>query len=113
MVKSVAYFINSDNAMLIGKWNMEFLFELIFELIFEGSIEASSNRKLSKWIRYPLIVIISVFYLGLIALFIMLGVKLFDETKLGSVSMIAIGLFLLIVCILAFRKIYLKKNKKG
>jgi len=41
---------------------MEFLIEELLNLIFEGSIEISSNKKVSKWIRYPLIVIIILFF---------------------------------------------------
>ena len=32
---------------------MDFIIELVMELLLEGSIEISSNKKVSKWIRYP------------------------------------------------------------
>lgn len=34
---------------------MDFIFELLFELIFEGALSVSSDKKVSKFIRYPLI----------------------------------------------------------
>ncbi len=92
---------------------MEFILEFIFELIFEGSVEISANNKISKWIRYPLIVIIVAFYLGLIGLFFALGINMFNENKLRSLLMIALAIFMFVICAVAFRKLYLKKNKRG
>ncbi len=92
---------------------MELILEFIFELIFEGSVEISANKKISKCIRYPLIAIIATFYLGLIGLFFMIGIDLFNQNILGSLFMIALAIFLLVICVLAFRKIYFKKNKRG
>lgn len=37
------------------------LFEFILELVVEGSIEISKNKKINKWIRYPLIALIIIF----------------------------------------------------
>lgn len=34
---------------------MDFIFELLFELIFEGALSVSSDKKVPKFIRYPLI----------------------------------------------------------
>jgi len=56
---------------------MECLFEFILELVFEGSIEVSKSNKIPKYIRYPLIVIISLFFIAVIGLiFIMSVLKL-------------------------------------
>ena len=41
---------------------MEYLFEFIAELLLEGSLEISKNKKISKWIRYPLLITISLFF---------------------------------------------------
>ncbi len=92
---------------------MEFILEVVFELIFEGIEEISTNKKISKWIRYPLIVVIVAFYLLLIGLFFALGVDMFSENKLGSLLMIALAIFMFVICAVAFRKLYLKKNKRG
>ena len=37
---------------------MDDVIEFILELILEGTIEISSNKKVPKWIRYPLIALI-------------------------------------------------------
>ena len=90
---------------------MEFIFELIAELILEGSIEISSNKKISKWIRYPLIFLIVLFFLTVIGLILFLGICLFNKNILGSLFIIAIGIIFLILSIVKFRKIYIKKEK--
>lgn len=42
---------------------MDLLFEIIMELFLEGSIEINSNERVSKWIRYPILVmLILLFY---------------------------------------------------
>lgn len=41
---------------------MELLFEFLGEIFFEGIIEIIKNKKISKWIRYPLFLLISVFF---------------------------------------------------
>ncbi len=89
---------------------MDILFEIIFEIIFEGSLEISSNRRISKWIRYPLIVLLAVFFLAVIGLFFWLGIKMFDENIFIALFFIAIGLLLLIMSIVKFRKKYLRKS---
>lgn len=54
---------------------MDIIIEIFFDLLLEGSIELSTNKKVPKWIRYPLImvmlfllaiVIYGLFYSGLV-----------------------------------------------
>jgi len=89
---------------------MEFLMELVLELILEGSISISSNKKISKWIRYPLIVIIILFFLSVIGLVFLTGILVFKYSVLLSMLFIAIGAFLLVASIIKFKKLYLNKK---
>ena len=41
---------------------MEFIIECILELLLEGSIEVLPNKKISKWIRYPLAIFVILFF---------------------------------------------------
>lgn len=92
---------------------MEFIFEFIFELVLEGSIEASKSSKIPKYIRYPLIVIISLFFIAIIGLVIFAGILSLKENILLGILFILIGLFMLIMSVIKFRKTYLiKTNKK-
>lgn len=91
------------------KW-MDLLFEIIFELIVEGSIEISSNKKVSKWIRYPLIAILAVLFGGVILVLFVVGIGLLHENVVGSIFFIAVDVFVLIGSIVKFKKIYLSKK---
>ncbi len=90
---------------------MDIILEAVFELLFEGIVAISSNKKISKWIRYPLITIIAAFYLVLIGLFLKLGINIYNKNKLGSIVLILISILLIIICVVGFKKVYL--NKRG
>lgn len=47
---------------------MDLLFEILVELIFDGSVEIAKSKKVSKWIRYPIILFLMLFILSIIAL---------------------------------------------
>ena len=53
---------------------MDLLFEFLLELILEGSIEVSRSRKVSRWIRYPVIVLLFLFILGVLVGIAVVGV---------------------------------------
>lgn len=89
---------------------MEFLIEELLDLILEGSIEISSNKKVPKWIRYPLIVIIILFFSVVIFGLLILGITLTKENLLGGILIILLSLILLIGWIVKFRKIYFNKK---
>lgn len=88
---------------------MEYLFKFILELALEGSIEASKSKKLPKIIRYFLILIVVLFFILVIGLIILEGVLFLKENVIGGIFLILIGLYMFIMCILKFRKIYLLK----
>lgn len=92
---------------------MEFIFDLIFELLLEGIIEVSSNKNISKWIRYPLSIILILFFSFLIFLLIYLGVLLMKENWLCSLFFITVGIIMLIGCLTKFKEIYNKIKKKN
>lgn len=88
---------------------MEFIFELIIELLFEGGIEISSNKKISKWIRYPILALLVLFFAVVIFGIIFLGIILLKDSLLGGILMILIGIIMLVASILKFKKLYLEK----
>lgn len=63
---------------------MEFVFEFISGLIFEGSIGLAENRKVSKWIRYPIIVIMSLFMISIIVLIGFVGIQIILSKESNS-----------------------------
>ncbi|MBE5936920.1 MAG: hypothetical protein E7265_02690 [Lachnospiraceae bacterium] len=90
---------------------MELIFEFLFELLIEGGIEVAGNKKVSKWIRIPLIIIFSVGILFILGLGGFLGLSLIAE---NSVTSVCIGIFIIglmiVLTIIGIRKIIKRKS---
>ena len=89
---------------------MEFLIELILELIFEGSMEISSNRKVPKIIRYPLIGRIFLLFLFVFGIILFVAIISYKESIILSILFIIIDIFLVIGFIKKFKELYLSKK---
>ncbi len=90
---------------------MDVLFEVILELVLEGSIEAIKSRKIPNYIRYPLIIMISLFFIAVIALLFFAGALALKESIPAGILLISIGVFFLVMSVIKFRKTYLSKTK--
>ena len=66
---------------------MELIIEFIVELILEGSFELSKNIKTPKWLRYPLILLIILFFIAVVTIIFIVGYLALKENAI-------IGLFL-------------------
>ncbi len=91
---------------------MEYIFEFIVEFVLEGSIEVSKSSRIPKYIRYPLIGILSLFFIAVIGLIFFTGILSLKENMLSGIFLILVGLFLLIMSVIRFRKAYLTKMNK-
>lgn len=91
---------------------MEYIIEFILELVLEGSIEASRSNKVPKYIRYPLIFLISLFFIAVIGLIVFTGVIVFKDNALLGSLFILIGVLMFVMCVIKFRKAYLIKVDK-
>lgn len=92
---------------------MEFIIELILELLFEGGKEICTNKKISKWIRYPISFIMISFFLIVIFGIIVLGIFLMKDTVFGGLVFLVIGIIMLIAFIYKFRKVYRENYKNN
>ena len=72
---------------------MEVLLGIVLSLIFEGCAEVAGNRKLTPWIRYPAIALVSAFVLAVLGLVGFAGVVMIASGD--SVFSICGGLLLL------------------
>lgn len=91
---------------------MEFVFELILELFLEGGIEISKNKKISKWIRYPVLALVVLFFVTVLALIFLVGIMMFSTNIPVSLFLIGVGLIMLVGTILKFRRMYLEMVNK-
>ena len=92
---------------------MEFLIELLFDLALEGSIEITKSVKVSKWIRYPVIVLVVGFFTAVLGLMFLVSVMFLKENVAGGILFLILTLFMTGSCIYKIRKVYLeyKENK--
>jgi len=84
---------------------MELLLELIFELVVEGVASASKDRKLSKWIRYPLAVLLILFIITVIGIIGVVGVMMLLQDGIDKFGGIIILAFDIVMIISAVKKI--------
>lgn len=83
---------------------MEFVIEFICELFFDGMIELAMNRNLSKWIRYPIMGVIGLFYFIVIAGLFYLGIITLKTSFVGFSIIMLIDFVIIIGTIYGFRK---------
>ena len=89
---------------------MGLLIELLIDLILEGSIEISKDERAPKWIRYPLIAIITLVFLVVTFGLIILGIFSLKDNLYIGLFFIIIGFILLISGIIKFTKKYIKRK---
>lgn len=91
---------------------MDILLEFIFELVLESSMEIAKDKKVNKWIRYPVAILLSLFIIAILGLILFVGIMfLIDEEINLKLAGIAFIMFDVILIISAIRKI--NKMKKG
>ena len=75
---------------------MDVIWEAILELVLEGTLELCSCKKVPKWIRYPLLVIVALLFGALTLGLIIGGIGLMDKSVVVGLLFSALGLFFLI-----------------
>lgn len=92
---------------------MEIIFEILIELILEGTVEASKNKKIPKVVRYPLIFLIVLLFIGVIGLVLFTGILAYQKiNRICGILLIIIATVLVITSIIQFRQVYLTKRTK-
>lgn len=91
---------------------MDFFIELIGEILIEGSFELATNNKISKWIGYPILLLLIIFYSIIIFGILFIGINSINENLGLSIILIVISIVLLIGTIVAFRRKINSKDMK-
>ena len=89
---------------------MDLIIEFIVEVIIEGIIELIQNKKISKWIRYLLLIIISAFYSLIILALGIIMIKTFSENILFGICLLIIEIILILGIICVIKKAMNKKD---
>ncbi len=74
---------------------MQVILEFLMEIVLEGSLYIAGNKKISKWIRYPIIGIIVLFFGAVIFGIGFFGVIIFEKSKLLSFFLLGISMLFL------------------
>ena len=93
---------------------MDDIIEFILEFVLEIGAEVAADRKVPKWIRYPLLVFFLLLYASITVGLLVCGVLIFEESPVFAIILIVVGLFILGGGIFKFRKTHLrnKENKE-
>lgn len=92
---------------------MDFIFELLFELIFEGALFASSDKKVPKFIRYPLTALIILFFVFVIGGIFVLGIFSLKKSVIGGIFVILVSVLLFVMATVKFIKKYINIKDKS
>jgi len=82
------------------------------EIILEGSITVGTNKKRSKWIRYPLLLLAGVVYIGIIAFFVLAGFIVLADGLWRAIFMWIFGFAFIVGTIWNFRTEYTRRTRK-
>lgn len=93
---------------------MEIIFEVIAELLL-GLVEwIVDDSKISKWIRYPIIIVSILFVLAVLFGLLFLGIIIVQKDIVAGIFMIVVGIVMILLFIHRIRKDYLiLKSKKS
>ena len=80
---------------------------MIFELLLEGSVEIAKDKKVNKWIRYPIAVLLSLFILTVIIAILVVGIIFLTEKETN------IKLFGILFIIIEIKKISKIKHNEN
>ena len=88
---------------------MDFLIELVFDLILDGSEWVIKDKRIPKYIRYPLAGLVILFYSGIILGLIVLGTLIMKSELWAGIFLLAVGVFLAVMTVIRI----IVKVKKG
>lgn len=92
---------------------MDMLIELVVDLLFDAGLEVTKNKKISKWIRYPLIVLIALFIIGVIGCLMCVGIVVIlskEKFQMLLGTLILLLSIVLLICII--KNIKKEKSKR-
>ncbi len=82
---------------------MDLILEFIFDLVLESSMEIAKDKKIKKWIRYPLAFLLSLFIIAVIGTIFFVGIIfILDEEiniKLAGALFIVFDIILIVSAI--------------
>lgn len=91
---------------------MDIIFEIFLELVLDGAFELCKSKKVAKAIRYPLIFLFALLYIGVVAIIFITGVLAYQRIhKALGVLCFMIGIVVLAASAVQLRKAYQNRQK--
>lgn len=91
---------------------MEAIMEAIAEFILELIFGVATERKISKWIRYPLLVIAIAFCLIIVGLLVWSGIEEFETSRAKGIILWVFAIFFTVLMVIGFTEGSKKRKKK-
>ncbi len=89
---------------------IEIIIEFIAEIFIDNTDNIIKNKKISKWIRYPVIFITILLCVLITVVPIILGIVLLNKNIIASIIFITIGIIFLIGIIYKIKKVIKEKT---
>ena len=84
---------------------MEIVLDFLFELLFEGGMEIVKNKKISKWIRYPLLAFFLIIYCFIIVLLFSISFNLLKDNIVLFIILFILSCVLIVFLIKFIKRI--------
>lgn len=91
---------------------MEFVIELVTEILLESIVEVAINPSISKWIRYPMLILVITLYTILLGLFLFMTIAQINQREYLAALILGICFVAIFVLFYLFIGELIKKRKK-
>lgn len=91
---------------------MDDLLEVIVELVLDLLFEASGDKKLPKWVRYPLIGILSLLACGMVVILVAASISLMKDNVVAGAIVLAVVCLVILALVVVMVRRYRKRKKE-
>ena len=88
---------------------MEFVIELVAEILLDSIIEVATTPTISKWFRYPMLILVITLYTILLGLFIFMTIAEINQREYLAAFIFALCFIAIFIIFYVFIKDLIKK----
>lgn len=90
----------------------EVIFGIVFEVFIEGGVDFAKDKKYSPWIRFPIVILGGIIYFGILALIILEGFSVLEDSLLRAIVIWLFALAYIVASVWTLHDEYKKRKKK-
>lgn len=91
---------------------MEFVIELVAEILLDSIVEVATTPSISKWVRYPMLILVITLYTILLGLFALMTLSQISQREYLAALILGICFIAIFILFYLFIKELIKKSKK-